>query len=68
MRCTRSKQSVWIPCARDRRWTRRNSAASRAYHSLQTQQRVTIGMLYVFIVAAALVGFQLTYVARSVSF
>jgi Zn-dependent protease len=51
-----------------RRWTRRNSAASLAYHSLRTQQRVTIGALYVFIVAAALVGFQLTYVARSVSF
>lgn len=48
-----------------RRWTRRNSPSSVAYNTLKPQQRLTIGSLYLFIVAAALVGFQLTYVSRS---
>ena len=51
-----------------RRWTRRNSPASIAYHSLKPKQRLTIGSLYVLIIAATVVGYQLTYVARSVKF
>jgi Zn-dependent protease len=48
-----------------RRWTRRNSPSSVAYHTLKPQQRLAIGSLYVFIIAAALVGFELTYHART---
>jgi Zn-dependent protease len=48
-----------------RRWTRRNSPSSVAYNTLKPQQRWAIGSLYVLIVAAALVGFELTYVSRS---
>jgi Zn-dependent protease len=48
-----------------RRWTRRNSPASIAYHSLRPQQRLAIASLYVLVVAVTLTGYQLTYVARS---
>lgn len=51
-----------------RRWTRRNSPASVAYFSLKPQQRLTVGALYVFVIAVAIVGMQLTYVSRGVSF
>ena len=48
-----------------RRWTKRNSPASVAYHALRPQQRLTIASLYLVVVAIAIVGLQLTYVARS---
>jgi Zn-dependent protease len=48
-----------------RRWTRRNSPVSVAYHSLRSQQRLVIGTMYVLVVAVAIAGYQLTYVARS---
>ncbi|MGH9105648.1 MAG: site-2 protease family protein [Acidimicrobiales bacterium] len=48
-----------------RRWSQRNSPASVAYHALSRQQRLAIASLYVFVVAGTLLGFQLTYVARS---
>jgi len=51
-----------------RRWTRRNSPSSLAYHSLSARQRLTAGCLYVTVVAVAVAGFQLSYVARSVRF
>jgi Zn-dependent protease len=51
-----------------KRWTNRNSPSSVAYYSLRPQQRLTIGTLYVVVVAATLVGLQLTYAARSVKF
>ncbi len=47
------------------RWRNRNSAASRAYHSLLPSQRWTIGTVYVLLIGTAIVGAQLTYVARS---
>ncbi|HTW07626.1 MAG TPA: site-2 protease family protein [Acidimicrobiales bacterium] len=48
-----------------RRWKSRNSQSSRAYYALKPQQRFAVGALYVLVVAVALAGFQLTYVARS---
>jgi Zn-dependent protease len=48
-----------------RRWTRRNSPAARAYHALAANQRWAVAALYVLVVAIAVAGFQLTYVARS---
>jgi Zn-dependent protease len=48
-----------------RRWTRRNSPAARAYHALSARQRVAVALMYLFVVAVAIVGFQLTYVART---
>jgi Zn-dependent protease len=47
------------------RWRNRNSPASRAYHSLLPAQRWTIATIYVLVIGAAIVGAQLTYVARS---
>jgi Zn-dependent protease len=47
------------------RWRNRNSPASRAYHSLLPTQRLTIATIYLFVMGAAIVGAQLTYVARS---
>ncbi len=47
------------------RWRNRNSPASRAYHSLLPTQRLTIATIYLFVIGAAIVGAQLTYVARS---
>jgi|GEM_PF-303314 len=47
-----------------RRWTRRNSPAAVAYHSLKARQRVAVALMYLLVVAVAVVGFQLTYVAR----
>lgn len=47
-----------------RRWTRRNSPAAIAYHSLAARQRLAVATLYIFVVAVAVAGFQLTYVAR----
>lgn len=48
-----------------RRWTRRNSPAAIAYHALSGRQRLVVAALYVLVVAVAMAGFQLTYVARS---
>jgi len=48
-----------------RRWTRRNSPASVAYHSLSAQQRLTVGGLYILVIVVALAGFQIAYVSRS---
>lgn len=48
-----------------RRWKRRNSPASVAYHSLTAGQRMAAGSLYLLIVAVALAGYVLTYVPRS---
>ena len=47
------------------RWRNRNSPASRAYHSLLPAQRWTIATIYVLLIGAAVVGAQLTYIARS---
>ncbi len=47
------------------RWRNRNSPAARAYHSLLPAQRWTIGTVYVLLIGVAVVGAQLTYVARS---
>ena len=47
------------------RWRNRNSPSSRAYHSLLPAQRWTIGTVYVLLIGVAIVGAQLTYVARS---
>jgi Zn-dependent protease len=47
------------------RWRDRNSPASRAYRSLLLTQRWTIATVYVLLIAATVVGAQLTYVARS---
>ena len=46
------------------RWTRRNSPAAIAYHALAAHQRVSVAAMYVLVVAVAVAGFQLTYVAR----
>jgi Zn-dependent protease len=48
-----------------RRWTRRNSPAAVAYHSLAARQRVAVALMYLLVVAVAIAGFQLTYVART---
>ncbi|MGO9661160.1 MAG: site-2 protease family protein [Acidimicrobiales bacterium] len=47
------------------RWRNRNSPSSRAYHSLLPVQRWTVATIYVLLMGAAIVGAQLTYVARS---
>jgi Zn-dependent protease len=47
------------------RWRNRNSPAARLYHSLLPAQRWTIATIYVLLIGAAVVGAQLTYVARS---
>ncbi len=47
------------------RWRNRNSPAARAYHSLLPAQRWTIATIYVLLIGAAVVGAQLTYIARS---
>ena len=47
------------------RWTRRNSPASLAYYALSGQQRLSVAAMYIGVVAVAIAGFQLTYVARS---
>jgi len=47
-----------------RRWTRRNSPASVAYHSLAANQRMAVAAMYILVVAVAVAGYQLTYVAR----
>jgi Zn-dependent protease len=47
------------------RWRNRNSPASRAYHSLLPAQRWTVATIYLLLIGAAIVGAQLTYVARS---
>jgi Zn-dependent protease len=48
-----------------RRWSRRKSPQARAYNALRAGQRWLVAGLYVGVVAVTLVGFQLTYVARS---
>ena len=47
-----------------RRWTRRNSPAAIAYHALSARQRLAVASMYLMVVAVAVAGFQLTYVAR----
>lgn len=47
-----------------RRWTRRNSPAAIAYHALAARQRLAVASMYLMVVAVAVAGFQLTYVAR----
>jgi len=51
-----------------RRWSRRHTPASNAYHSLRPSQRWTIASLYVGVVVVALLGYQLSYLSRGVSF
>jgi hypothetical protein len=48
-----------------RRWRSRNSPVSRAYYSLLPQQRLTIGIVYISLVAVTIYGSHVTYVARS---
>jgi Zn-dependent protease len=48
-----------------RRWRYRNSPASRLYYALVPQQRVTIGVMYLALVAVTVYGSHATYVARS---
>ncbi|MGD0809479.1 MAG: site-2 protease family protein [Acidimicrobiales bacterium] len=48
-----------------RRWRYRNSPASRLYYALVPQQRLTIGVMYLALVAATVYGSHATYVARS---
>ncbi|MHB1496752.1 MAG: site-2 protease family protein [Acidimicrobiales bacterium] len=47
-----------------RRWTRRKSPAAIAYHALSARQRLVVASMYLMVVAVAVAGFQLTYVAR----
>jgi Zn-dependent protease len=48
-----------------RRWRHRNSPASRLYYALAPQQRLTIGVMYLALVAVTVYGSHATYVARS---
>jgi len=48
-----------------RRWRYRNSPASRLYYSLLPQQRLTVGVMYLALVAVTVYGSHATYVARS---
>jgi len=47
-----------------RRFTRRKSPSSIAYHALASRQRLIIASMYMLVVAVTLAGFQMTYVGR----
>lgn len=48
------------------RWRNRNSPASRLYFSLRPAQRLLVGISYLGLVAVALYGMHVTYLARTI--
>lgn len=48
-----------------RRWARRHHPESVAYYALRPVQRWVVAGMYIGVLAVTLVGFQLTYLARS---